>query len=602
MPIRRLPEAVVNRIAAGEVVERPASAVKELIENALDAGARRIDVFVRDGGRSWISVVDDGCGMTADDLDLAVDRHATSKLPGDDLAAITTFGFRGEALPSMGAVARLTLTSRAIGSDVAWQISVEGGNKGTPTPAALSRGTRVDVRDLFFATPARLKFLKGASTEFSHIVRVVQRVAMAHPEVTFSLTHDERAVLKLPAAGGVELSDRRRERLRAILGADVLNNAAAVVGERDGTRVSGFAVLPTLNRRTNAQQYLFVDGRPVSDRLLLGAIRGGYQDLIASDRHPIVVLFLELPNGEVDINVHPMKAEVRFRDPQRVRGLIVSALRHGLGARGHGTASTVVAPLLQDAAAANDAGNWPSRTAPLPLRPRHSYLPPFPGLHEAATPFLPAASAAAEVSPTTAGGDDDALRGGPLGEARAQLHGTFIVSQTADGMVIVDQHAAHERIVHERLKAALAVGGVERQRLLIPEVIELGDAAARLLSFAEALSRLGLAVEAFGTGAVIVREVPALLGQADVKGLVRDLAEEIAEMDGTQALEDRISEICASMACHGSIRAGRRLALAEMNALLRQMESTEFSGQCSHGRPTFVELKLADIERLFKRR
>jgi DNA mismatch repair protein MutL len=602
MPIRRLPEAVVNRIAAGEVVERPASAVKELIENALDAGARRIDVSVRDGGRSLISVADDGSGMTADELELAVDRHATSKLPGDDLAAVTTFGFRGEALPSMGAVARLTLTSRAAGSDAAWQISVEGGKKGTPTPAALSRGTRVDVRDLFFATPARLKFLKAAPTEFSHIVRVVERVAMAHPEVAFSLTHDERAVLKLPAASGMDLNERHGERLRAILGADVLDNAAAVVGERDGTRISGFAVLPTLNRRTNAQQYLFVDGRPVSDRLLLGAIRGGYQDLIASDRHPIVVLFLELPNGEVDVNVHPMKTEVRFRDPQRVRGLIVSALRHGLGARGHGTASTVAAPLLQGVAASNGVGDWPSRMTPLPLRARHSYLPPFPGLHEAASSYLPASSPAREFSLPDAGGDDDALPGGPLGEARAQLHGTFIVSQTADGMVIVDQHAAHERIVHQRLKAALAAGGVERQRLLIPEVIELGDAAARLLSCAATLSRLGLAVEAFGTGTVIVREVPALLGQGDIRGLVCDLAEEIAEMDGTQALEDRFSEVCARMACHGSIRAGRRLTVAEMNALLRQMESTEFSGQCSHGRPTFVELKLADIERLFKRR
>lgn len=593
MPIRRLPDVVVNRIAAGEVVERPASAVKELVENALDAGAGRITIDIRDGGCSALTVTDDGCGMDQDDLVLAVDRHATSKLPIDDLLAIATFGFRGEALPSIGAVSRLRLTSRAAGADAAWSIEVEGGRKGELRPAALSRGTCAEVRDLFFATPARLKFLKAPATEAAHVVRVVERLAMAHPGVAFTLTSGTRTVLQLPAATSDEEVGRREQRLRGVLGGEVLDNLVVIEGERDGVRLSGFASLPTLHRRSGGEQFLFVNSRPVSDRMLLGAVRGAYQGLIAADRHPVVILFLEVPVGEVDVNVHPMKTEVRFREPQLIRSLIIRTLREGLAATGRATATTVAAPLI-----ASTAGNiaWRARQAMLPLRPRAGAMPSLSsasGLGEAPAPYLP--------EPASATVDENAS--GPLGMARAQLHGVFIISQTSDGIVIVDQHAAHERIVHQRLKAALAAGGVERQSLLIPEVVDLGEAAAsRLLAQREALAALGLVVEPFGWGAVVVREIPAVLGQPDIKGLIRDLAEEAAEMEGTQALDDLISAACARMACHGSIRAGRQLSLAEMNELLRQMESTDYAGQCSHGRPTYVELKLADIERLFGRR
>jgi DNA mismatch repair protein MutL len=583
--IRRLPDGVINRIAAGEVVERPASAVKELIENALDAGASRIDIAVRDGGRVAITVSDDGCGMSPQDLALAVERHATSKLPDEDLTAIRSLGFRGEALPSIGAVARLEIVSRAQGAAEAWRIRVEGGRKSALAPAALAFGTRVEVRDLFYATPARLKFLKAPATEAAHITRTVERLAMAHPEVAFSLTQDDRRTLAVAAAAGEEAISRQAARLKALLGGDVLDNAVPLAAQRDGLALSGFAGLPTLNRRTNAEQFLFVNGRPVSDRLLLGAVRGGYQDLLAADRHPVVVLFLDLPPAEVDVNVHPMKAEVRFRDPARVRGLIVAAIRQALAAAGHATATTVALPLTPRApdAPPGDAG-----TRALPLTWRRPPYPP-PGLGEAPAPFV--AEAPAATAPA-----------GPLGEARAQLHGMFIVAETADGLVLVDQHAAHERIVHERLKAALRAGDVPRQRLLIPEVVELGAKAALLLPLKEALARLGLLIEPFGAGAIIVREVPAAFGQGDVAGLIRDLAEEAAAMDGIQALDDRLSQICARMACHGSVRAGRRLSVEEMNALLRQMEATAYAGQCSHGRPTYVELKLADIERLFGRR
>ena len=603
MRIRRLPETVINRIAAGEVVERPASAVKELVENSLDAGASRIDITLGDGGRTLIAVTDDGCGMTEEDLALAVERHATSKLPDDDLGQIATLGFRGEALPSIGAVARLTATSRPAGAPSAWTIAVEGGSISAPRPAGHPGGTRVEVRDLFFATPARLKFLKSRQTEVSHVIDVVQRLAMARPSTAFSLTEEGRSLLSLAAVfAGRDAEAARRERLAAILGRDFGTHSVTVDAAREGLRLSGRAGLPTLHRRTSAQQFLFVNGRPVRDRLLHGAVRGAYYDLIAHDRHPLVALFLDLPPELVDVNVHPMKTEVRFRDSALVRGLIVGALKNALAEAGH-RATAPAATWARTFGAGGSSAIRPSPGFPLPLAPVAATgmgSGGSPGLAETAAPAglgtLPvgacideAAASAADVVP-------------PLGFARAQLHATYIVAQTEDGVVIVDQHAAHERIVHERLSQALRNGTVARQALLLPQVVELdGPAAARVVSRADELAELGLVVEGFGGTAVVVREVPALLGAADTDALLRDLAEDFAQLDGALALRERLGAICATMACHGSVRAGRKLSIEEMNALLRAMEATAHSGQCSHGRPTWVELKRADIEKLFGR-
>lgn len=600
MTIRRLPETVVNRIAAGEVVERPASVVKELVENAIDAGARRIDVVIRDGGRSFISIEDDGRGMTAEELSLAIERHATSKLPGDDLLMIDTLGFRGEALPSIGAVSRLTLTSRAQGADAAWSIFVEGGRKEQPRPAARGTGTRVEVRDLFFATPARLKFLKTERTEFSHIIETLNRLAMAHPEIGFTLADEKRQAINLARQTG-DLLDSRIERLAAIMGRDFAENALPIKAVRDTVRLSGHVGLPTLNRSTSAMQFLFVNGRPVRDKLFFGAVRGAYRDFLASDRHPLVALFLDLAPEAVDVNVHPAKTEVRFRDAGMVRGLIVGALKHALAEAGH-RASTTVSMAALGAARPESS---PSGTGTYSFQP----LRPSKGMTEAVSSFyspLPGAATPPSAPPPvneTATEIESSSADFPLGVARAQIHETYIVAQTVDGIVIVDQHAAHERIVHERIKQALEKDGVARQGLLIPEVVELDDPAAdRICARADELAELGLAIEPFGPGAVAVRETPALLGEANVQGLVRDLADDLAEMEEAVSLKDKLSDICATMACHGSIRAGRRLNGAEMNALLREMETTPHAGQCSHGRPTYVELKTADIEKLFGRR
>ncbi len=597
MAVRLLPETVVNRIAAGEVVERPASAVKELVENSLDAGARRIDCVVRDGGRTLISVVDDGHGMGVEDLTLAVERHATSKLDGEDLTHIATLGFRGEALPSIGAVSRLSVTSRIAGADTAWSLSVEGGRVGAPAPAAHPPGTRVEVRDLFFATPARLKFLKAPRTEMGHVVETIQRLAMAHPATGFFVGDGSRSVINLPPAAG-DSTAARLDRLAAIMGRDFADNAMAIEAERAGMTLTGHAGLPTLSRRNAGQQFLFVNGRPVRDKLLYGAVRGAYQDVLASDRHPLLALFLELPPEAVDVNVHPAKTEVRFRDAGLVRGLIVGALRHALAEAGHRASTTVAAATL---GAARPEGPG------LPYAERRAVSPGI-GLRERAAAYQaplaeldapPAAAVAVDVAPVEEAPPTDY----PLGVARGQLHATYIVAQSADGIVIVDQHAAHERLVHERIGRALEAGGVPRQALLIPEVVELEEVAAdRLAARAGELTELGLVLEAFGPGAVIVRETPALLGEVDAQGLIRDLADDLAEADEALALKDRLGEVCARLACHGSIRAGRRLNAEEMNALLREMEATPRAGQCSHGRPTYVELKLADIERLFGRR
>ena len=605
MTIRLLPIELVNRIAAGEVVERPASAVKELVENAIDAGARRIEISLREGGRSLIAVEDDGEGMSEGELALAVERHATSKLPSDDLVHIATLGFRGEALPSIASVSRLTITSRKRGADSAWSIAVEGGVKSRPQPAARTAGTRVEVRDLFFATPARLKFLKAPRTELGHAEEAVRRLAMAHPAVGFGLADEARAILRLQPATEDLLGDpaaARLGRLGAIMGREFAENALAIDAVREGARLVGHAGLPTLNRATSDLQFLFVNGRPVRDRLLQGAVRGAYQDFLARDRHPLLALFLELPPEEVDVNVHPAKAEVRFRDPGLVRGLIVGALRHALAEAGHRASTTVAGAALgafrepEPAFARGGFATHPRTGVPHRLAEQAAAaFAPLEGMDR------PSAAVARDRAEPAAGADIQTSY--PLGAARAQLHETYIVAQTADGIVIVDQHAAHERLVYERMKEAIAERGVPRQGLLIPEVVELERAAVeRLVRRAPELAELGLMLEGFGPGAVVVREVPALIGAGDVKGLVRDLADEIAELGEAVSLKERLEHVCGSMACHGSVRAGRRLAPEEMDALLRQMEATPHSGQCNHGRPTYVELKLADIERLFGRR
>jgi DNA mismatch repair protein MutL len=605
MAIRRLPETLVNRIAAGEVIERPAAAVKELVENAIDAGATRIEVTLGGAGRSLIEVVDDGSGMSRDDLALAVERHATSKLPDDDLVCIRSLGFRGEALPSIGAVSRLAITSRARGADAAWTIAVEGGRVEPPVPAAHPAGTSVAVRDLFFATPARLKFLKGERSEVAAASDVVQRLAMAHPASAFKLVADGRNVLRLDAASG-DLFEARLGRLAAVIDRDFFDNALKIDATREGLRLVGHAGLPTYHRATAQHQYLFVNGRPVRDRLLAGAVRGAYADFLARDRHAVVALFLDVAPEDVDVNVHPAKAEVRFRDQGLVRGLIVASLRHALAEAGH-RASTTVAIGALGALRPASAPSLPGWRPSSPSLPRGfadaalAYQAPLAGADALATDILggvdqlsapPAPADVATPAPDQV-----------LGAARAQIHETYIVAQTADGIVIVDQHAAHERLVYERMKHELDAGGIARQTLLIPEVVELDEsAAARVAARAAEFAELGLVLEPFGPGAVVVREVPALLGDTDVKSLVRDLADELAEHGEALALKERLGDVCGTMACHGSVRAGRRLTQPEMDALLRQMEATPHSGQCNHGRPTYVELKLADIERLFGRR
>jgi len=602
MPVRQLSESLVNRIAAGEVVERPASVVKELVENALDAGARRIEVVTDGGGRRLIRVSDDGAGMTRADLALAVERHATSKLADDeDLLAIHTLGFRGEALPSIGAVARLTITTRHAGEPHAWALDVEGGVKSALRPAALGEGTRVEVRDLFFATPARLKFLKSDRAEGEAVREVVRRLAMSRPDVAFTLAGEERAAVTWPAA--LPDGPGRLARLGDILGAEFRANAIAVAAGREGLRIEGYAALPTFTRANALGQYLFVNGRPVRDKLLIGAVRAAYADYLPRDRHPVLALFVALDAREVDVNVHPAKTEVRFRDAGLVRSLIVGALREALAreaGRAASTGGTATLSSFRPASGPRQSWDWRASPArPVPYAADGNAALGFAEAAQAAfagvAPSADARAALAEPAPE--------LLDRPLGAARAQVHETYIVAQTRDGLVIVDQHAAHERLVYEKLKVALAERGAARQILLIPDVVELDETdVERLVARADELARYGLAIEPFGPGAVLVRETPALLGEIDAASLVRDLAEHMAEWDETLPLERRLMHVAATMACYGSVRAGRRLKPEEMNALLREMEATPNSGQCNHGRPTYVELKLSDIERLFGRR
>jgi DNA mismatch repair protein MutL len=616
--IRKLPPDVVNRIAAGEVVERPAAAVKELAENALDAGATRIAIAIEAGGLKRITIEDDGCGMTADDLLLALDRHATSKLtPGNDgrvdLLNIHTMGFRGEALPSIASVSRMTITSRAAGEEAA-EVFIEAGRIEGPRPAAFTgrgeTGTRIEVRDLFHATPARLKFMKGERSESMAVTDVVKRLAMANPHVSFSLENNGRNVLRYAAEAEGEAG--RLARLGAIMGRDFRDNAVPIEAEREGVTLKGFAGLPTLNRGNAQMQFLFVNGRPVKDRMLNGVIRAAYQDFLARDRHPLAALFVELDPEYVDVNVHPAKTEVRFRDAGNVRGLMIGALRHSLADAGHRASTTVAGYALGKVRpeGAPTGALFASRPAYIPasispVRPPSSFepAPPPGGWAEPAAPYAPETyerdvAPSARVEPETQVTEDF-----PLGVARAQLHETYVITQTRDGIVIVDQHAAHERLVYEDMKRQMAAGGVKRQALLIPDVVELSeDEAARVVERADELAELGLEIEAFGAGAVCVRATPALFGEMDAAGLIRDLADDFAEYDAGLALKERFEEVMGNMACRGSVRSGRRLNGEEMNALLRQMEATPHSGQCNHGRPTYVELKLADIEKLFGRR
>jgi DNA mismatch repair protein MutL len=603
--IRQLSAETINRIAAGEVIERPASVVKELIENAIDARATAIEIVTVAGGLSLIRVSDDGVGMSGPDLLLAVDRHATSKLDEEDLFNIATLGFRGEALPSIGAIAHLALASRAREEGAAHEIVVDRGSKGALRPSALAGGTRVEVRELFSATPARLKFLKSERAENAAISEVVKKIALAQPGIAFTLTTGERTALRLPQEGAGR--EGHLARLGRIMGRDFLRDALAVEAEREGIHVTGFAGLPTLNRPDSAQQYLFVNGRPVRDRLLIGAVRAAYAELIPRGRSPLLALFLTLPAREVDVNVHPTKAEVRFRNVHGVRSLMVGALRDALEAAGHRASQKGGMAMLAAMAQSGAGRARPAARPPLPA--------PAPAGHGRAYPGAPQGTAAlneapldgvavpsADWSPAAAPASPE-LIDQPLGAARAQLHETYIVAQTRNSVIIVDQHAAHERLVYERIKAQLANGGVARQALLIPVIVELDEAEiAGLVAARAPLLELGLELETFGPGAVLVREAPAVLGDADISGLVKDLAREALNESADMLLNERLAAVCSSMACHGSVRAGRRLTGQEMNALLRAMELTPHAGQCNHGRPTYVELKLADIERLFGRR
>ena len=604
MIIRRLHPTTINRIAAGEVIERPASAIKELVENSIDASAQHINIRIRDGGRTFISVSDDGLGMDADNLMLAIERHATSKLPNDNLENIQTLGFRGEALPSIGSVSRMTITSRIATADTGWMISVEGGNKKPLIPAALTKGTTIEVRDLFYATPARLKFLKTPKTENSHAIDSIKRLAMAYPDISFNVSDEKRTIIKLfPQKNKTD--NIRLERLDAIMGNNFADNALAINAKREQLHLTGHIGLPTLNRGNASLQFLFVNGRPVKDKLLFGAVRGAYRDFLAHNRHPLLALFLEVPSDNLDINVHPAKTEVRFKDPGLVRGLIVSALKSALAEAGHRASTTISNQALgamQSGSDINYSKIHQQERQPFIKQafPKHRQSPEEINNSVKHLTNLENNRSVEFISKNEAEQTNEEW---PLGVARAQLHETYIVAQTMSGIVIVDQHAAHERLVYEKMKKAIKEGGIKRQVLLIPEIVELDQSIIdKIIAKSQQLSELGLIIEPFGLGAIVVRETPAILGELNIQNLIHDLGDDLIENDEAINLKDRLADVSATMACHSSVRAGRRLNGAEMNSLLREMEITPYSGQCNHGRPTYVELKLKDIEKLFGRR
>lgn len=608
MTIRILPNNLINQIAAGEVVERPASVLKELVENAIDAGATSIEVTLADGGKSLMIISDNGKGMTKDELSLAVERHATSKLPDDNLFNIHYLGFRGEALPSIASVARLTITTRAVEAENAWKIEVCGGEKSDIVPAAHSKGTRIEVRDLFYATPARLKFLKTAAAETGQCVDILNRIALANPQISFYLSDEKSKKISLNAQQG-DLFDARLKRLADVMGKEFGENSVLIDAQRESLKISGFVSLPTLNKANSLSEYLFVNNRPVRDKLLLGAIKGAYQDVLPGGRYPLCALFFDIDPAYVDVNVHPAKAEVRFYDNTLVRGLLVTAIRQALNAAGKRSSNVLdISTFVQDSIP--DFGNIPE-TMEISENPRptnnffQSYASrPFSGgnVRQAALPELES-KYSVRVEPVAdfqAAADSDAM--GPLGLAKAQFHDTYIISQSTESIIIVDQHAAHERIVMEKMKENLAKGNPASQILLLPEIVELKPSDKnRILEAAGEFAKLGLVIEEFGTTDVIVRETPALLGDCDVKALIQDLADEMAEWGKGFELTEKLHLICATMACHGSVRAGRRLNIDEMNHLLREMERTNHSGQCNHGRPTYIEMRVNDFEKLFHR-
>ena len=608
--IRLLPNGLINKIAAGEVIERPASAVKELVENSIDAGATKIEIIMRDGGRTFISVTDNGCGMSKQDLVLAVERHATSKLPNDNLDSISTLGFRGEALPSIGAVSRLSIKTRSKNMDTGWSINVTGGDIEAATPSSLKMGTQVEIRDLFYATPARLKFLKTDRTETGRTIEVIRRIAMVNPNISFTLNDGNRTNIRFNEVRG-NLPNIKLSRIGEVLGRDFEENSLLIEAEREGFILTGYAGLPTLNRRTSSHQFLFVNGRPVQDKLLYGAVRAAYSDFLAYDRHPLVVLFLDAPKSTLDVNVHPAKSEVRFQEPGLVRGLIIGALKKTLTEAGYQTSSTVsnAALGILSKSISKVASTGVRRSSQsyksfnsAPNNHLHSSL----ATNEIANEYLDLNSAPMARNNSTSNQSFETLNeiaSFPLGAAQAQLHKNYIVAQTNEGFVIVDQHAAHERLVYEKMKIHLKEGGIKRQVLLIPEVVDLENAKIqRLLELKDDFTRLGLIIEKFGEGAILVREIPSILGDINIKNLVIDIADELEEFGSSTVLEDKLGHICGTIACHSSVRSGRTLRIEEMNALLREMEATPHSGQCNHGRPTYVELKLSDIEKLFGRR
>ena len=608
--IRRLPNGLINKIAAGEVIERPASAVKELVENSIDAGATKIEIIMRNGGRTFISVTDNGCGMSKRDLVLAVERHATSKLPTDDLDSISTLGFRGEALPSIGAVSRLTIKTRSKDMDTGWSINVTGGDIEAVVPSSLKIGTQVEIRDLFYATPARLKFLKTDRTETGRTIEMIRRIAMVNPNISFTLNDGTRTNIRFNGAQG-NLPNIQLSRIGEVLGRDFEENSLLIEAEREGFILTGYAGLPTLNKRTSSHQFLFVNGRPVQDKLLYGAVRAAYSDFLAYDRHPFVVLFLNAPGTSLDVNVHPAKSEVRFQEPGLVRGLIIGALKKALVEAGYQTSSTTsnaaLGILNKSIFNISSTGVRSSGQSYKTREPsQNNYLPSSFANNEIANRHLDLNSApmARTDSPSHQSSESlNEIASFPLGAAQAQLHKNYIVAQTNDGLVIVDQHAAHERLVYEKMKIDLKEGGIKRQVLLIPEVVDLEHVKIqRLLGLKNDFAQLGLILEKFGEGAILVREIPSILGDINVKNLIIDIVDELEEFGSSTVLEDKLGHICGTIACHSSVRSGRTLRVEEMNALLREMEATPHSGQCNHGRPTYVELKLSDIEKLFGRR